>query len=201
MLAISAVNTQCLRRCGHRVRILRGARCEPEPYAGTPHAALVGTMNPRALMTEHHREVETACCSLLGCTYADDPKVLLETYRRFEQEILEHLRAEEELLLPGYAEFAPHDARKLREEHDELRRALFRIGVDVELHAVRVHHVDHLIAELRAHAAHEDTGLYTWAAAHLSAVKAEQLLDRIRHSLTALRRMGVRQEPAPAHYP
>ena len=139
-------------------------------------------MSSRNLLTEHHHQLEASCCELLGCTYADDPLDLIEAYRRFEHELLEHLRVEEELLFPAYAEHAPDDARKLREEHDDLRRVLFRIGVDVELHLVRAQTVERLIAELRAHAAREDTGLYAWAATHLSAAAAEQVCDRIERA-------------------
>lgn len=146
-------------------------------------------MNVQELLTEHHHQVEAACGGLIACAYADEPAALTEAYRSFEHEMLEHLRVEEELLLPGYAEYAPEDARALREQHDELRRALFRIGVDVELHVVRAHHVDRLIAELRAHAAHEDAGLYAWAASHLPAGHARELFDRIRRSLAVLGRL------------
>lgn len=143
-------------------------------------------MNPKTLLTEHHYQLEAACCELLGRTYADEPAALVTEYRRFEHEMLEHLRVEEELLFPEYAEYAPGDARKLRYEHDELRRMLFRVGVDVELHTVRAHHVDRLITELRAHGAREEEGLYAWAAMHLSAPAKQHVSERIRRSFAML---------------
>jgi hypothetical protein len=148
------------------------------------------------LLTEHHHAIEAACTDLLGQTYADEPFELVAEYRRFEHEVLEHLAAEEELLLPAYAERAPDDARLLGEEHEALRRLLFRIGVDVELHIVRAADVEQLIARLRDHAAHEDKGLYAWATSELAAPARDQLRERIGRSIDQLDGIRTRESRA-----
>lgn len=148
-------------------------------------------MNPTAktLLTEHSREIETTCCELLGRTYADDPHELVEAYRRFEHEMLDHLDLEEQMLFPGYAAHAPDDARTLADEHAELRQLLYRLAIDVELHTVRAESVTKLVTRLREHAAHEDAGLYPWAARHLPAGAVAQIVDRISTSIATLAQM------------
>lgn len=138
------------------------------------------------LLVEHHRTLETACQALLTHTYGDDPRELVFHYRAFERSTIEHLAAEDELLLPAYAEHAAEEARSLRDDHVAIRKLLFRIGIDVELHIVRVDTVKQLIETLQAHAAHEDAALYPWAQEHLPLPLRRQLFVRIGHSLRSL---------------
>jgi len=144
-------------------------------------------MNARTLLTEHHHVIERACADLLqrgnGASFER-----IAAYRRFEQAMLDLLRIEEELLLPGYAEHARDAARELRDRHDDLRRMLFRVGIDVELHAPQ--DLDRLIAEVRTHATRE-APLYARAASHLPAGRAEQLADRLLRSSAMLGRVGT----------
>lgn len=146
------------------------------------------------LLVEHHRALETACQALLAHTYGDDPRELVFNYRDFERSTLEHIAAEDDLLLPAYAEHAPDDARSLRDDHVAIRQLLFRIGIDVELHIVRVDTVKQLIETLQAHAAHEDAAMYPWAQEHLPLTLQRQLFVRIGRSLRSL----VRQRPPAA---
>lgn len=142
--------------------------------------------DPRVLLGDHHRATERACTALLARTYADDPQELIAQYRVFEHALLDHITAEEELILPAYEEHAPEDASAIRQEHAAIRQALYRLGIDVELHVVRAHSVNDLVAALRAHAAREDRQMYTWAQQYLPPVKREQLGLRVRRSLHAL---------------
>lgn len=146
------------------------------------------------LLVEHHRALETACQALLAHTHGDDPRELVFNYRAFERSTLEHIAAEDDLLLPAYAEHAPDDARSLRDDHVAIRQLLFRIGIDVELHIVRVDTVKRLIETLQAHAAHEDAAMYPWVQEHLPLTLQRQLFVRIGRSLRAL----VRQRPPAA---
>ena len=132
----------------------------------------------KTLMMEHSREIETMCCELRGRSYADEPHELVQAYRRFEREMLDHLDLEERTLLPGYAMCAPDDARKLSDEHSELRQRLYRLAIDVELHAVRAEAIDNLVTRLREHAAHEGAGLYAWAAEHVPPGAVTHLIER-----------------------
>jgi hypothetical protein len=141
---------------------------------------------PRLLLPDHHCKIEAACEALRACTYADEPHDLVVRYRSFEREVLEHLKAEEDSILPEYEKYAPVDAAMVSAAHDDLRRQLFRIGVDVELHCVRAEALEHLVQTLRSHAAHEDRGMYPWAETHLPPQTLRELFDRIAHSLRAL---------------
>lgn len=146
------------------------------------------------LLLKHHRALETACQALLAHTYGDDPRELVFNYRAFERSTLEHIAAEEDLLLPAYAEHAPEDARSIRDDHVAIRQLLFRVGIDVELHSVRVDTVKQLIEKLQAHAAREDAAMYPWAQEHLPLTLQRQLFVRIGRSLRSL----VRQRPPAA---
>jgi len=143
---------------------------------------------PRLLLTEHHREIEVTCQALLSRAYADEPAELIDQYRAFERAILDHLAAEEEMMLPMYAEAAAGEARALVDDHAALRRQLFQVGVEVELHCMRAQTLCVLIDQLRAHAAREDASMYPWAQAHLPLAAKRRLFVRIGHSLRRLAR-------------
>ncbi|HEX8108028.1 MAG TPA: hemerythrin domain-containing protein [Kofleriaceae bacterium] len=142
----------------------------------------------RLLLAEHHRELETACRALLGHTYGEDPRELSLQYRAFERSTLDHLAAEEELILPAYADHDPDDAAAIRREHATIRRLLFQVGIEVELHIVRAGTVKRLIDVLQAHAAREDASVYRWAQDHLPLSTRRQLFVRIGHALRTLAR-------------
>lgn len=141
---------------------------------------------PRLLLPEHHRELEAACQALLDCTYGDDPRALILQYRAFEHATLDHLAAEEELILPAYMEHAPDEARVVWDEHAAIRQLLFRIGVEVELHIVQAATVKQLVDALQSHAAREDAAMYAWAQDHLPLSVRRQLFVRIGRSLRSL---------------
>ncbi len=148
---------------------------------------------PRLLLAEHHRELERVYRAILAATYADDARDLVVAYREFEAEVLEHLAAEEQDILPAYERACPSDARAIREDHQRIRQELQRVGVYVELHAIHARTVHELIAELRSHAAREDIRMYPWAQVHLPPLSRRRLGDRIAASL---RRLGMQLERA-----
>lgn len=134
---------------------------------------------PRLLFADHHQRVEAGFRALLAATYADSPSDLVAHFREFKRELLDHLAAEEETILPAYEHFHPEDARRLRDDHARIRQSLMRIGVDAELHLIREQDVEALIRELRAHASHEDVHMYRWAQVHLPLGAKDALAVRI----------------------
>ncbi len=164
-----------------------------EPRDDEVHAEVANS--PDLLLAEHHRATEQACTALLARRYSDDPLELVAHYRSFEHALLEHLAAEDELILPAYAEHAPTEAQAIRDDHAAIRKALNRIGLEVELHVVRAHSVNELVDSLRAHAAREDTVMYPWAQVHLPPVTRRQLFLRIGRSLRALVQFRRRRAP------
>ena len=140
----------------------------------------------RLLLPEHHEEVYAACEVLRASVVTDDPLDVLARYRNLEHAVLEHMKAEEDFILPAYAKHARTDAAAIRATHDELRRKLHRLGVDTELRALWLEAIDRLVATLRAHAAHEDRGMYPWAQTVLAPATKREVFKRIAHSLSAL---------------
>lgn len=75
----------------------------------------------------------------------------------------EHLDIEERELLPGYARLHPDDAAHILTEHRGFRKALAELDMATDLHLVRAEALRAFLATLRAHAVHENAGLYRWA--------------------------------------
>lgn len=144
------------------------------------------TTAPRLALAEHHDEIGTAAKALRASAFADDPLEVIMRYRSLEHAVLEHMRIEEEFVIPAYARHAPADAAVIRLAHGELRRQLFRLGIDAELRMLRLAAIDRLIATLREHAAHEKRGMYPWAQEFLTPVAKRELFKRISRSLRAL---------------
>lgn len=142
--------------------------------------------DPWLLLADHHRQIEEACRALRACAHEDCPRALIDQYRVFERAVLEHLEAEEVMILPDYAAHDPADAHAIRDEHGEIRKLLFQIGVEVELHIVRLETLQGLIDTLHVHAAREEASMYPWAQIHLPLETKRSLFVRIARSLREL---------------
>jgi hemerythrin superfamily protein len=134
----------------------------------------------RILMPSHHAAIDAACTKLLETAYSDLPRDLVERWHEAELELLDHMAAEEELILPAYQHADPEDAQELRDDHARLRELLVEIAVATELHEVRIATLRRLVELLRAHAAREDATLYPWAQRHLPRVAMQELMERLR---------------------
>ena len=143
---------------------------------------------PRLLLAEHHDAMDNACEELRVGVEIDDPLDLVTRYRAFERDVLDHLALEEELILPAYALDEPGDARRIASEHDELRRLLYQLGIEAELHCVRAESIEALIQLLKAHGRREDTRMYPWAQVHLPSSTKRQVFARVRMLLRRLSR-------------
>jgi Hemerythrin HHE cation binding domain len=134
---------QAMRERPHSARnVRRPDRVAPTPAAGVAHGSRVapgidmtvhahaegldaGAANgPRLLLADHHREIDEACGALLACAHEDCSRSLTEQYRVFEQAVLEHLEAEETVILPDYTVQMPQDAYAIRAEHAAIRKLL-----------------------------------------------------------------------------
>jgi len=147
---------------------------------------------PRLLLADHHRGIEEAYRRMLASIYADDALDLVRDFRTFERAILEHLAAEEDVILPEYALEDPEDAAVIRADHARIREALIRAGIDTDLHTMRAHTMKGLIEALRAHAAHEDARMYPWAQMHLPLRTRRGLFVRLGRSLRTLSAIAER---------
>ena len=141
---------------------------------------------PRLLLADHHRGIEKAYLAMLSATYADDSRDLVREFRCFESAVLEHVAAEEEVILPFYELFDAADAALIRADHARIREELTRAGIETDLHAMRVERMKGLVEALRAHSAHEDSVMYPWAQVHLPLGARRTLFLRLTRSLQTL---------------
>jgi len=131
------------------------------------------------LLSDHHHRLEATCRDLLARAHTDDPRALALSWIEVEAELLDHMAAEEELILPAYAVHAPEDARRIRAAHLRIQELVTPIGVDVELHEVRLARLRQLVELLEAHSASEDAAMYPWAVRNLALVRQRMLYVRI----------------------
>lgn len=136
---------------------------------------------PGGLLSDYHHRLELKCRFMLGAAYADDPRGLGTAWNELESELLDHMAAEEDVILPGYATYAPEDAHRIRAEHARIRSLVTPIGVDVDLHEVHVARLRLLVDALEAHSASEDAAMYPWAAEHIVLASERLLSARIEH--------------------
>jgi hypothetical protein len=125
------------------------------------------TTRDELLMPDHHRLIERRLAELCDEAHGDDPAALRNCWTRFERALADHLRAEEQFILPEFAKTYPEEARALAAEHAEIRALVAELGVGVDLHQLSAPIAEHLAAVLTAHAQREDAVLYSWAARRL----------------------------------
>lgn len=119
------------------------------------------------LLSRHHEELERRIATLLTRADGGDGHLLADEWRLFERELLRHFDLEERLVLPRFQRDDPDEAAALHHEHATLRADLLAYGIRADLHFLRAEAVRGFIADLRAHAAHEDRVLYGWAEQNL----------------------------------
>lgn len=131
---------------------------------------LVSLMNTTApeqtqvALAQDHQHLEEMFCKLAHEMRTNDRSKLRALWTEFENELLKHLRFEEEALIPRFAVDHANAARLLLLDHDLIRQMMLEIGVGIDLHLVRADSSDRFISFLRAHAAREDTLFYPWIA-------------------------------------
>jgi len=135
------------------------------------------------LLSDHHHRLEATCRALLGDAYANDPRALSLGWSEVEAELLDHMAAEDAVILPSYELDAPADARRIRDEHARIRALLTPVGVEIELHEIRLARLRQLVAALEGHSASEDAAMYPWAARHVALVRERMLYARISRGL------------------
>jgi hemerythrin superfamily protein len=131
----------------------------------------------RHLLADHQR-LDALFDRLLNVVHAGDWAASHATWSRFEQDLLNHIDAEEVFLLPTFERVDPRETAGLRQEHATIRYLLADMGVRLELHAVKEENVQRLVDSLRAHAAREEALLYGWAK-DLAPDLAHALLERL----------------------
>lgn len=139
-------------------------------------------------LREDHRRLDEVFETLLNCVHAGEREAAREAWTAFERGLTGHMAAEEATLLPVFDQFEPEEAARVRAEHLRIRTLLDELGVALDLHALREEKVEELVAALRAHAAHEEAGLYPWADQALPEPAADALRKRLAAAGDLVRR-------------
>ncbi len=86
-------------------------------------------------------------------------------WSQFTEELEAHLTFEERELFDRFLREHPDEEgyiRTLAADHEEIRAAVERLGIDIQLHVVRAEAIDALLGELRQHAIWEAELFYPW---------------------------------------
>jgi hemerythrin superfamily protein len=133
-----------------------------------------------AVLLGDHQRLDALFEELVNASEAGVTRdVIGDLWSRFGDGVHVHFLAEEEHLFPVLAETHPEEARALQEEHDQIRRRLLELDVQVDLHLIRHPTVSEIVHRLREHAAREEQTLYRWADRALGADLLEQLKHRL----------------------
>ena len=131
----------------------------------------------RDRLVADHRSLEGMCARLLEAVEANEGPAVEALWKEFSDRLTRHLEAEELHLIPKIYRAKPRSARALVEEHRHIRSRLEEVRMDVERGAVGAEAARGFIAELCAHARHEEDVMYRWADENLPAGETETLLE------------------------
>lgn len=115
-----------------------------------------------------HEELATMTSRALAIIEEGDSDEVRALVAEIESKLGEHMEGEERDLIPRYAKAHPEDAAALLAQHASFRRLFAELAVAGDLHLVRLERVRELSEALKAHAKHENEGLYRWAASAVS---------------------------------
>jgi hypothetical protein len=119
-----------------------------------------------AHLRAEHVALDARFADLRARAETDDWRYLDEVWDDLVDDLEAHFLYEEEVILPELRSTrtdGPELATKLCAQHEALRSDLGLIGVQIQLHAVRLSTIDGLLTRLREHAALENRVLYPWA--------------------------------------
>jgi hemerythrin superfamily protein len=141
---------------------------ESDPTPATPLPPRRGL---QLLLHDHHRRLEMKCRDMLAWAYTDDTRGLAAAWSELVAELSDHMTAEEDAILPRYAEHAPEHAKRIRDDHARIRELLTSLGVELDLHEARATRLRQLAEAIEAHAQFEDTTMYPWARSNLTTAR------------------------------
>ena len=122
----------------------------------------------RRSLHHDHTRLDRLFDKLVRACSMGEREQLDSLWKRFERGLRRHFKFEEREILPHFRRTQPEEAAELEREHAELLAKLDQFGVAVDLHLLRADMVAQFVAELRAHAVHEDRVLYAWLDAQVN---------------------------------
>ena len=140
----------------------------------------------RTLLSGEHARLEKVFDDLLAAVAANATAEAAKLWSEFDARLLAHLELEEQHILPLFARAHPTEAARIHEEHAQIRSALLKLGVGVDLHLARAEVISHFVELLRTHAAREDKLMYAWSEEHLDPKLRATLLERLFARVTSM---------------
>jgi hemerythrin-like domain-containing protein len=122
----------------------------------------------RDRLTADHLRLDALFDDVLRRLALDDRDETRAAWNDFEKGLLAHLEVEEKFILPVFSVDHDVEARGIRAEHEAFRATLAKLGVMVDLHAIRMDVATGFVRALRDHARREDALMYRWAEENLA---------------------------------
>lgn len=126
-------------------------------------------------LRQDHAQLEQRFEDLIKRSTLGDWRDCDAVWSAFSAQIEDHMRYEEQELIPAYADSSPEAGavtQKLCEEHTSIRHLLDAIGLDIQLHAIRAASIRRMVSMLREHAEQENLTLYPWLVTHAQKSRA-----------------------------
>lgn len=136
------------------------------------------------ILLADHRAIETALQVILEAARANDQETLSVVWTEFERRLTNHIEGEETLLLPAFEAQHAEEVRSVREEHEQIRTLISKLGVLTDLHAVRLDDLQALQDLLKAHAETEEKGIYQLAEQSRDLAPLQSLVRQLKASLS-----------------
>lgn len=130
-----------------------------------------------------HRRLDAIMARLLRAFQVGDREQVANYWSEFDAGLCAHLEAEEKFLLPVILTTHERDARIIIQEHKHIRARLVELGIAVDLHVIRIEDARNFVAELQAHAHHEDSVLYGPANVQLDPVERTSIFAALADSV------------------
>ncbi len=114
-----------------------------------------------------HENFETRFEQLSRAAHEGDWRDVDTLWGPFEKDFREHMEFEEKELFAGFAATGADQAdvvKTLREQHDDIREQLYKLGVQIQLHAIRAETIDAFFKVIRLHNTVESAHFYPWVA-------------------------------------
>ncbi len=116
-----------------------------------------------AQLKQEHVQLEKWFAEIMERAATGDPRDCDAIWNEFTRQLSAHLAFEERELFPSYEQRGPTEAElilDLRREHDQIRKTMERIGIELQLHVARAAVIDEFLALIHGHAVREAHSIY-----------------------------------------
>lgn len=137
-----------------------------------------------AAMRFDHERLEIGARHLLECVLFGRADVVERAFSRFCREMLAHLEAEQQYMLPAFEREKPEAAKLVRDDHAAIRSLLATIAEQIARRTLAPDTVRKLIEALRVNGAREIADLYPWAETGVPESDSKAALEHIRQAET-----------------